>query len=426
MSGTILVVALVVFAFFGAHLIHRYASRVLPVSGAEYLVIGALIGPHVPPRVLSAEALASLAPLVSLLLGLNGFLIGLQATRHFRELRPTLVGLGVALSTLLGSTLVLGATYGWLVPQEEPPLVRRWLFELHQYHFELLLTRPQAAVAIVMAAVATVTFSATLSSLDRERLDGVPAFRVLRSCAFSGQVVAISVVAAVLAWSRSSATSTIHLPAAGWYAGVLLFGVGLGVCFTLFIGAEHSTSRVFVVTIGTVTFGAGVGAELGVSSMFINLVTGAAVGLTLRERGDLQRELSRLQYPSSVLLLVLTGALWVPPEQALLWLFPLVYLLTRWVARRTLVPFWTRALTNIDPTRIGSGLLSQGTLAVAVAVDYALQLPEHAGLVLTTAIVGTLLFDVFAQRALERYLIDAEAESGVLSKRTWVSDGVGS
>ena len=113
-------------------------------------------------------------------------------------------------------------------------------------------------------------------------------------------------------------------------------------------------------------------------------------------------------------------------ERALLWLFPLVYLLTRWAARRALVPLWTRVLTNIDPTRIGAGLLSQGTLAVAVAVDYALQLPERAGLVLTTAIVGTLLFDVFAQRALERYLIDAEAEGGVLSQRAWAPNGVSS
>lgn len=424
MSVTILFVALVVFAFFAAHLINRYASRLLPISGAEYLVIGALIGPHVPPRMLTLDALSRLAPLVSLLLGLNGFLIGLQAMRNFRELRLTLVGMGVALSTLVCTALILAATYGWLMPLQEPPLVREWLFEAGGYQVELLLTRPQVEVAMVIAAVATVTFSSTLSGLDGERLEDVPAFRLLRSCAFSGQVVAISVVAAVLAWSRSSATTVVHLPAAGWYAGVLFLGVALGFCFTLFIGSERSPSRIFVVTIGTVTFGAGIGAELGVSPMFVNLVTGATVGLTLRHRGNLQLELQRLQHPISVLLLTLTGALWMPPGQPLLWLFPVAYLLTRWLARITLPGLWTRLLTRIDPTRIGVGLLSQGTLAVAVAVDYALQVPERAGLVLTTAIVGTLVFDIFAQRALKRYLIDAEAESGVASSRRWAESGV--
>lgn len=416
MNVTILFVVLVVFAFFATQLINRYASRFLPLSGAEYLVIGALIGPNIPPRVLTSEALASLAPLISLLLGLNGFLIGLQATRNFRELRVTLVGLAVALSTLASLALIFAALYGALVPLEEPPLVHEWLYEIRGYSVELLLTRPQTAVALVIAAVATVTFSTILSGAESQRLEAVPAFRLLRGCAFTGQVLAISVVAAVLAWSRSSAATTIDLPAAGWFSSVLLLGVALGFCFTLFIGSEQSASRIFVASIGTVTFGAGIGAELGISSMFVSLVTGATVGLTLRHRGNLQHELSRLQHPTAVMLLMLTGALWTPPERPLLWLFPLVYLPSRWLARLLWPALWTRISTRIDPTRIGSGLLSQGTLAVAVAVDYALQVPERAGIVLTTAIVGTLVFDIFAQGALKRYLVDAEAETGVIDE----------
>lgn len=424
MNVTILFVVLVVFAFFAAHLIQRYASRVMPISGAEYLVIGALIGPHIPPRVLTAEALASLAPLVSLLLGLSGFLIGLQATRNFREVRLSLAGLGLALSTLVAVALVFAALHGWLVAVEEPPLIHQWLFELAGYQVELFLTRPQAAVALVIGAIATVTFSATLSGRGRERLEDVPAFRLLRSYAFSGQVVAICVVAAVLAWSRSSVTDRIAVPPAAWFAAVPTLGVALGFCFTLFIGSEQSASRIFVVTIGTVTFGAGIGAELGVSSLFVNLVAGATVGLTLQHRGNLQRELSRLEYPASVLLLMLTGALWVPPEGAVLWLFPVVYLPSRWLARMSLPAFWTRLGTRIDPTRVGTGLLGQGTPAVAIAVDYALQVPEGSGIVLTTAIVGTLVFDIVGRRALERYLLDAEAESGVLGEANWQADEV--
>lgn len=423
MNVTILFVALVVFAFFAAHLIQRYASRVLPISGAEYLVIGALIGPHIPPRVLTAEALASLAPLVSLLLGLSGFLIGLQATRNFREPRLTLAGLGLALTTLTAVALVFAALHGWLVPLEEPPLIQQWLFELGGYNVELLLTRPQTAIALVIGAIATVTFSATLSGQGRARLADVAAFRLLRSYAFWGQVVAICLVAAVLAWSRSSVTGRIAVPPAAWFVAVLSLGVALGFCFTLFIGAEQLASRIFVVTIGTVTFGAGIGAELGVSSLFVNLVAGATVGLTLQHRGNLQRELARLEYPSSVLLLMLTGALWVPPESALLWLFPVVYLPCRWVARISLPALWTRLGTPIDPTRVGAGLLGQGTPAVAIAVDYALQVPEHSGIVLTTAIVGTLVFDIVGRRALERYLLDAEAESGVIGEARWGTDG---
>jgi hypothetical protein len=82
-------------------------------------------------------------------------------------------------------------------------------------------------------------------------------------------------------------------------------------------------------------------------------------------------------------------------------------------------------LTHIDSRRVGVGLLSQGTLAVAVAVDYALTVPARAGIVLTTAIVGTLVFDVFAQGALKRYLIDAEAETAPVMPTGWESREAG-
>jgi len=421
MSVTVLFVALVVFAFFAGHLINRYASRLFPISGAEYLVIGALIGPQIPPHVLNAASLSQLTPLVSLLLGLGGFLVGLQATRSFRGLRSSSVGFAIALSTLLSLTIAFAAFYGALVPPGEAPLFQAGLYQLQGYQVDLFLTRRQVAVAVVMAATATVTFSSVLSGLDQERLRDVPAFRLLQTCAYCGQWVAISAVAAVLAWTQSQLSTAVHLPAGGWFAGVLILGAVLGVCFTLFIGREQSSTRIFVVTVGTVTFGAGVGAELGVSPIFVNLVAGATVALTSRHRGDLQREIQRLQHPISVLLLVLTGALWVPPHTGVLWLFPLAYLGCRWLARLLLPGFWTRLLTSVDPTRIGVGLLSQGTLAVAVAVDYALQAPRDAGLVLTTAIVGTLVFDVFAQGALRRYLVDAEAENARVIPPSWTA-----
>jgi Kef-type K+ transport system membrane component KefB len=418
MSVTILFVALVVFAFFATHLINRYASRILPASGAEYLVIGALIGPQIPPRVLTPSSLAQLTPLVSLLLGLSGFLVGLQATRGVRDIRSSSVGVAVALSTLFALSVVFAGLYGSLVLPVETPLIQAWLYAVKGFQVELFLTRSQITVAVVLAATATVTFSSSLSGLERSRLADVPAYRLLRMCAFYGQCVAISAVAAVLAWSRAE-TLAAELPAGGWFAAVLLLGVVLGVCFTLFVGREQSGSRIFVATVGTVTFGAGVGAELGVSPMFVNLVAGATVALTSRHRDNLRREVKRLQHPISVLLLVLTGALWVAPEHRLLWLFPPVYLAGRWLARRSLPVIWTRLLTNIDSTRVGVGLLGQGTLAVAVAVDYALQAPQHAGLVLTTALVGTLAFDVFAQGALERYLVDAEAENATATSPHW-------
>jgi Kef-type K+ transport system membrane component KefB len=403
---TILFVGLVVFAFFAAHLLNRYAVRYVPLSGVEYLLVGALIGPQLPPRLLSSDSLEQLRPLVSLLLGVMGFLVGLQA--HGKPNRYTLTGAVIALATVLALAVPFAAAFGALVSPNDPALIERTLFVVEGYRFELFFTREQCAVALVLAATAGVAFS---SARPRGLRAEVPAFQLLRQAALASQWVAIASVALVLAWSRSrSQTSSVENSAAYWFLGAILLGVVLGGCFTLFVGQERATSRLFLATVGTVTFGAGIGAELGVSPLFVNLVAGATVAFSSSHHAELRAQLNRLHHPTAVLLLVLAGALWIPPAEPTLWLFPVVYLACRWIARKTLPSFFTWLLTPIEPTRVGVGLLRQGTLAVAVALDFALRAPEHAGLVLTTGITGALAFDVLARGALRRYLVDAETE----------------
>ncbi|HEU4581170.1 MAG TPA: hypothetical protein VFS67_23090 [Polyangiaceae bacterium] len=408
MSVTLLLVVLVVFAFFAAHLLNRYAARFVPLSGVEYLVVGALIGPQISPQLLSSASLDQLRPLVSLLLGVMGFLVGLQARRKSEAWRFTVTGALIALATLLLLAIPFAAAYGLLVSPTDTLLLERTLFVIDGYRFELFLTREQCAIALVLAAVAGVSFTLPGRS---GRWTEAPVFQLLRRAALAGQWVAVTAVALVLAWTRSRApASSIEGSAAYWFLGAIVLGVVLGACFTLFVGQETVTSRIFLATVGTMTFGAGIGAELGVSPLFVSLVTGATVAFSSRHHEQLREQLNRLHHPSAVLLLVLAGALWVPPAEATLWLFPVVYLAFRWLARRTLPSFFTWLTTRVDPTRLGVGLLRQGTLAVAVALDFALRAPEHAGVVLTTAITGALAFDVLARGALRRFLIDAGTE----------------
>ncbi len=416
MSVTLLLVVLVVFAFFAAHLLNRYAARFVPLSGVEYLVVGALIGPQISPQLLSSDSLDQLRPLVSLLLGVMGFLVGLQARRKSEAWRFTWTGVLIALATLLLLAVPFAVAYGLLVSPTDTVLLERRLFVLDGYRFELFLTREQCAIALVLAAVAGVSF--TLPG-RAGRWTEAPVFQLLRRAALAGQWVAVTAVALVLAWTRSRAPATsIEGSAAYWFLGAIVLGVVLGACFTLFVGQETVTSRIFLATVGTMTFGAGIGAELGVSPLFVSLVTGATVAFSSRHHEQLREQLNRLHHPSAVLLLVLAGALWVPPAEATLWLFPVVYLAFRWLARRTLPSFFAWLTTPVDPTRLGVGLLRQGTLAVAVALDFALRAPEHAGVVLTTAITGALVFDVLARGALRRFLIDAGTENSTSTAGT--------
>ena len=411
MSVTILLVGLVVFAFFAGHLINKYASRYISLSGAEYLLIGVLVGPQLPPRLLTADSLEILAPLVSLLLGLSGFLVGIQATRQLARSKFNAVGFAIGAASIAGMTLILTTALTTLIGPVGTPLLDRVLLEAGDFEIDVFATKEQLQLALVLAAAASVTVSERLTGWGVRARS--PAQRLLRACSLQGQLLAIIVVGVVLSFSHEPVSMQgFEIRDGVWLLVSLSLGLVFGLLFTLFIGHEQSTNRIFLATVGTVTCCSGVGAALGLSAMFLNLVSGVTVALISTHRATLHQELARLQQPIFVLFLLLTGALWAPLTEATAWLIPPIYIALRWLMRRFVPRIFTRDTISIDPQRIGNGLMGQGTLAVAVAVDYALQREDQASLVMTTVIVGVLAFDLFSGGALRRLLLDAAIECG--------------
>src|SRR5690606_34971639 len=105
--------------------------------------------------------------------------------------------------------------------------------------------------------------------------------------------------------------------------------------------------------------------------------------------------LRRLRQAIFVMLLILIGALWAPPDHAWMWAMPAAYIGLRWAVKAWVPALGAHIFASLRVDRLGDGLMGQGTLAVAVAADYSLQAPAAAPLILTTVIVGTLAFDLF-------------------------------
>jgi len=181
-----------------------------------------------------------------------------------------------------------------------------------------------------------------------------------------------------------------------------------GLLFSLFIGRESDPTRLFLAAIGCVTFASGIGSALGISPLFVNLIAGVVVAATSPHAERLREELGRLRHPLFVLVMIFAGAMWMPVDGRL-WLFPAVVIAVRFVARRAFTALSARLLleTALDVSRPGSGLLGQGTLAVAIGVNYAQRAPEQAPVVLTTILCATLLFDALSVRWIRRVLLDA-------------------
>src|SRR5919206_881865 len=78
MSSALVLVLAVALAYLAAHVAFDWlARRFLIVSGAEYLLLGILLGPQVT-GVLSARTMAGFAPLTTLALGWIGAIVGTQ------------------------------------------------------------------------------------------------------------------------------------------------------------------------------------------------------------------------------------------------------------------------------------------------------------------------------------------------------------
>lgn len=412
MNVTLLLVALVVFAFVFGQLLHRMVARHVSLSGAEYLLVGVLIGPHLPPRLMSEDSLSRLVPVMHLLLGLVGFLVGLRLKHSFKGGRGVMVGVATTLVTFGVMTIASTSLATMLLPADGPPVLDRVLFGGVGWVFELYASRSHLLVGAAIGVVATVSSSGLLIGLGDSLKLRSSTFEVLRSTAALGQLFAIGAMGAVLALSREPPM----LPVEGfgrwiWLLAAMVLGLICGGCFTLFIGKEEGQSRIFLATVGTVTFAAGTGATLEVSPLLINLIAGITVSMLSSHATVLLDELDRLQHPIFVLLLILAGAYWAPVD-GLAWWFPVAYIAVRFATVWTCAGVFTSWFTrDAFANRIGAGLVVQGTLAVSVAIDYALGTSQYGAEVLTAALIGTLAFDIAGASGVRRLLVDAEADT---------------
>ncbi|MEZ4452815.1 MAG: cation:proton antiporter [Nannocystaceae bacterium] len=411
MNATLLLVLLVVFSFAISRLLSRYASKYFVVSGVEYLLLGIILGPMIPPTVLTHEALDKFAPLIDLLLGLVGFLLGLRARS---SLRPANVALGGAFSSLALIAMVAAAILGLLeYLGHDSHAVRYQLFAivLGDNLLEAQASSGNLALALTIgcaAAVSSPVLIAQSATLHRAR---GPALDTLLGYGMIGQLVAIAVFGVTLAWARAAESADVfRIPIGLWAAVTVAAGILIGLLFNLFIGRDRDEMKIYVAALGSVIFAAGTGSALGVSPLVVNLIAGFVVSFTSRHAQRLEVTLTPVRHPILVLLRLFAGALWVPIAGLvwLLWLLPPLYVATRFLARwfTTWASTWLfRKIPRVP--RLGFGLVGQGGLAVAIAVSYAQRFPETAPIALTTILGGILLSDLWSYKAVRRILADA-------------------
>lgn len=410
MSLSLLLVLVVIFSFAVGRILTRSAARFVTLSGTEYVLVGVLIGPQFTWNLLSAEALQAFEPFISLLLGLAGFVLGLRTRRALGDASSAAAGVGSVLGVIAISAACLLPLVEWLTDSPRAGfVVSRPVLRVAGYVVELHFSSDAMWTALVLGCVAgTVSTALVTRVCEASRASG----RVTRF-ALTGSAVAQNVSVIIFGLTLSSmraasVESALRLTVVEWAVTAAGAAIVIGLLFTLFIGREEDPGRVFLATIGLVTFASGVGVALEISPLFINLLAGITVAATSNRAERVREHLDRLQHPLFVLITIFAGAHWLPTS-GWLWLLPGAYVAVRILGGALVTPLMARLFMQEGPRgiRLGRAFLSQGTMAIAIGLNDALWRPDHAPIVLTTVLVGVFACDLFSDRILSRVLADA-------------------
>ncbi|HEU4700074.1 MAG TPA: hypothetical protein VFS40_12905 [Gemmatimonadales bacterium] len=383
MSAGLVLVVVVAGAYLAAHLVFEWlARRFLIVSGAEYLLLGILIGPNVS-NLVSASVVSSFAPFMVLALGWTGAVIGTQF--HLPTLlrvraRYSQVAFLEALLTLVVVTAVMAVG---LAAQFE---------------------RPTAAVlepAVTLGAIATTSSLWGIALITRRLRHRAVIVRQLEVAAAVDAFVGITAFGLLLCWRHAAPPGLARAPTTTeWAVITVAIGAVGGALFHLFLHGERKPDRLYVSLIGALTLASGAAAHLQLSPLLPTMLIGAILINTSRNPATIRDALNTVHRPLYYVLLVFAGAAWRPTVGAAL-LPVLLFLAIRTAAkmggadlaarlagtRGTLGPDWGRAL------------LGQGRLATAIALNYLiLDGAPLAEVVFTATVASVLLTDLASAR----------------------------
>jgi hypothetical protein len=401
MSAPLVLVLVVVAAYLAAHVAFDWLGRrFLIASGAEYLVLGILLGPQVA-GVLSSDAVESLAPVTTLALGWVGAVVGVQFYLP-ALVRIDAITYGVAFTESCFTFLVVGGletlAIGWLT---DVPL------------------GAAAAPAAALAGIATASSSAGVALAARHlRARGAEVEQLGVSALVNGTVavVAFGIIASI--WHPPVFVVGRPITPTEWVAVTVGIGVVGGILFHLFLGRERHVDRLFISLGGGVILVSGAASYVRVSPLLAALCFGAILVNTSRSRAEIVAALERVERPFYFVLLVFAGAAWRPSLSA--WVLPVLLFLAARTAGKIggarLAARWSGLLPVLGPNW-GRALLGQGPLALAIALSYVYQGGTIPYLVFTAAVVSVLLTDLLSPQLVHSVLAPLIAERKLESTR---------
>ena len=387
MNAIAFLLGLLVLAYLGSILVGGRAIRGFGLaSGAEYLVLGFVLGPQVL-SVVGRTLVESFQPVVLVGVSWLGLVLGVSYLRvGERRVPMPHIALGIGLSALVSAcvsaTVFFGASYFSPLPRVE---------------------------VIAFAATAGIVCSETTRHsvrwvVERYGAKG-PLADLAADTARASALFAAIALAVVNAWLPGAALLSLSV-----LERVLVslgLGVVLGFTAALLLGQEFRRDESWGILLGTSLLGTGAAARLNLSPISATFAMGLTLAIVSRHRVDIKAMVTPTEKPVLLPVVLLAGA-YVNVKLPI----PLLALVAAALVAKIIGRVLCGGLLSVmsKPVRgvgleFGGSMLSCGALGLAVALALAVRHPGVvADTVLLLASVGVLLGEWLGPASLRRAL----------------------
>ncbi len=377
-------------SYIGSLLVGGRAIRGMGLpSGAEYVVLGFLLGPT-GLGLLERATLSTFEPFAHVALGWLMFVMGVTFGRTGdRRVRTTRLigGLFVSLASGVAAFAAAWFFLAWRSPLS--PMDR-------------LL-----AAGGIGAACAETTRYAVRWVATRHNAQG-PVSDLVNDIAESDDLVPVLAVAFLFALHPPAVA--FHLPAVGWMAITAGLGLLLGTMSALLIGRTFRVAETWGVLLGMSLLAVGTAERLGLSSISALFLMGVTLSALSPHRRELRGILAPTEHAVMLPALLLAGAY---TDFGIAKYLP--YLIATAIGARVLAKgLLGLGVLGIAPVarragpRLGFGLLSAGALAMSIGLAFTLRFPGPVGgLVLASAAAVTLFGELVGPASLRSALARA-------------------
>jgi hypothetical protein len=376
-------------AYVLAHnVVERLQRRFLVVSGAEYLLLGFLLGPAFP-AIHALDNVTGLLPIIALAAGWVGLLRGTDFDfTSLQKLDPATWRVVFLHHLLPGVAVGIGSYYfftktGWV----------------------LASPRDAALSAAALACFAAADSAEPFDLLARRYEVSGRLAPLLRNGTRLGDIVVILAFGLIFCVFHENAPQAQDYSPSLWAWVTVLLGAALGFLFSLFLAGDESDNSRFLALVGIIAFASGGAYFLELSPLAVNLSMGFVLVNFARGGQLLHTTLVSTERPMAIVLMIFAGALWQPtalvPTLLALGGFLVARTGAKWLA--SVIAGWGTSLRK-DLFR---GLLAHGDVTLAMAVSFRLVYDGEAAKIAYSVVLSSIILnDLMAPRLLRGLLVD--------------------